>query len=198
MFKDAKPLQTLLTACFLALALIAAMPDAVLGAEPENDPPVFQGRQFTYTILKPPQAAPAAPLYTPRGGITTLRRYQGKVVLLNVWATWCPACLHEMPSLDKLQEKLGGDRFSVVTLSIDSGDGKKVVSYLKRLGIKNLPVYLDPVGRIAKTLGMHEGLPWSFIINPRGRVMGYMKGGADWASPQALALIRYYFTPHSG
>lgn len=171
-----------------AFLLIFPMPVSAA----EDNPPSFQGRQFPFTILKPPQAAPSAPLYTMKGGVTTLRRYRGKVVLLNIWATWCPACLHEMPSLDRLQAKLGGDSFSVVSLSVDEGGAKKVLPYLERLKIKNLPVYLDPVGRTAQALGVGEGLPWTFLINPQGRVMGYMKGSADWESPAARKLIRYY------
>jgi len=158
----------------------------------ENNPPGFQGRQFPFTILKPPQVAPGAPLYTLKGGVTTLRRYRGQVVLLNVWATWCAACLYEMPSLDRLQAKLGGDGFSVVSLSVDEGGARKVLSYLERLKIKNLPQYLDPAGRTAAALGVGGGLPWTFLINPQGLIMGYMKGAADWESPAARKLIEYY------
>jgi len=64
--------------------------------------------------------------------------------------------------------------------------------FLKRLGIGALPVYLDPAGRIIEALQVHEGLPWTFVIDHRGRVSGYLKGAADWASPEARALIRYY------
>lgn len=183
-----KPLLMIVAAFFLLLPVTSA----TTGMAAENNPPGFQGRQFPFTILKPPQAAPGAPLYTLKGGVTSLRRYRGKVVLLNVWATWCAACLHEMPSLDRLQAKLGGDGFSVVSLSVDEGGAEKVLPYLKRLKIKNLPQYLDPAGRTATALGVAEGLPWTFLINPQGRVMGYMKGAADWESPAARKLIRYY------
>jgi thiol-disulfide isomerase/thioredoxin len=174
----------------IAVALMLAVPGT--GAAVENDPPSFQGRQFPFTILRPVEAAPATPLHTLKGGVTTLRRFTGKVVLLNVWATWCPACLYEMPKLDQLQAKIGGAGFTVVSLSVDAGGGKQVLPYLRRLGIKNLPVYLDPAGRTAEALEMTEGMPWSFIIDHRGRVMGYVKGAADWESPEGLALIRYY------
>ncbi len=183
-----KRLQRLLAALFLVLAF----PVAGSAAEPENDPPRFQGRNFPFTLLRPLGPAPLTPLYTAKGGVTTLRRFKGKVVLLNIWATWCPACLHELPSLDKLQAQLGGDKFTVVLLSVDEGDGENVLKYLKRLQVRNLPVYLDPAGRTAEAIEVHEGLPWSFIIDHRGRVMGYLKGAGDWESDEGLALIRYY------
>ena len=176
----------------LAMSLVLALPAGAVQAEPDNDPPRFQGRNFPFTIVRPVQPVPATPLHTLKGGVTTLRRFSGKVVLLNLWATWCPACLHEMPSLDKLQARLGGDRFTVVSLSVDSQGARAVLPFLRRLGIENLTVYLDPVGRAAEALEAGEGLPWTFLIDHRGRVMGYMKGAADWDTPEGDALIRYY------
>jgi len=179
-----------LGAAVLTLAL--SFPVFGLGAETDNAPPSFQGHQFPFTILRPVQPLPSTPLHTIKGGVTTLKRYQGKVVLLNVWATWCPACLYELPSLDKLQAEIGGDNFTVVSVSVDAGGNREALPYLKRLGIRNLPVYLDPAGRTAQALQMHEGMPWTFIIGHRGKIMGYMKGAADWGSPDGRALIRYY------
>ena len=176
----------------LIFGLVLALPAGGVRAEPDNDPPRFQGRNFPFAIVRPVQPVPATPLHTLKGGVTTLRRFSGKVVLLNLWATWCPACLHEMPFLDKLQARLGGDRFTVVSLSVDSRGARAVLPFLQRLGIRNLPVYLDPVGRTAEALEVGEGLPWTFLIDHRGRVMGYMKGAADWDTPEGHALIRYY------
>lgn len=111
---------------------------------------------------------------------------------MNIWATWCPACVHELPTLGQLQSKLGGSRFTVVALSIDDGGTNKVSAYLKKLGLSNLPVYLDPAERMLEALGVGNALPLSFIIDHRGQVRGYMKGAADWSSPEAEALIGYF------
>ncbi|MBI3113710.1 MAG: TlpA family protein disulfide reductase, partial [Rhodospirillales bacterium] len=92
----------------------------------------------------------------------------------------------------RLQAALGGDRFTVIALSVDERGADDVLPYLERLGLRGLPVYLDPAGRMAEALKVHEGLPWTFVVDHRGRVMGYLKGIADWASPEARALIRYY------
>lgn len=177
---------------FAVLALAAASPSPGLAAAPGNDPPPFQGRNRPFTILRPAEPAPAAPIYTLGGGVTTLKRFSGKVVLLNIWATWCPVCVHELPTLGKLQARIGGAKFTVVALSIDDGGAEAVSTYLKRLGLDNLPTYLDPAGRILEALQVGKALPFSFIIDHRGRVMGYMKGAADWSSAEAGALIRYY------
>ncbi len=181
---------SVLVGAALVLTVLFAPPG--LAAPPGNDPPPFHGNQRSFTILRPADPAPAAPIYTLKSGVTTLKRFTGKVVLLNIWATWCPACRYEMPILDKLHAEIGGDRFTVVSLSIDEGGARDVLPYLKRLGLTNLPTYLDPAGRILLALQVGKALPLSFIIDHRGRVMGYMKGAADWSSPEARALIRYY------
>lgn len=176
----------------VAAVAIATLAPVVAPASSDNEPPRFQGREFSFTILKPADPVPKSPLYTMRGGVTHLGRYAGKVVLLNVWATWCAACLHELPALDKLQAALGGERFTVIALSIDARGADEVTPYLTRLGVQGLPVLLDPIGRIAEALGVNHGLPWSFLIDHQGRVMGYMKGAADWNAAEGRALIRYY------
>lgn len=171
--------------------LLLAHPAPGLAAD-DPDPPPFQGRQKPLTILTPPQPAPATPLRTLTGGVTTLRGFRGRVVLLNVWATWCAACLHELPELATLQARLGGDGFTVAAVSVDARGADDVSPYLERLGITGLPVYLDPAGRTAEALGVYGGLPWTFVIDHEGRVMGYVMGAADWGSKEAEALVRHY------
>ena len=173
-------------------ATVGILASAVASANDDNEPPRFQGRDYSFTILKPADPVPKSPLYTMRGGVTHLGRYAGKVVLLNLWATWCAACVHELPSLESLQTTLGDDRFTVIALSVDAGGADHVTPYLNRLGVQGLPVLLDPIGRIAEALGVNHGLPWSFLIDHQGRVMGYMKGAAEWNAAEGRALIRYY------
>ena len=178
-------------AAFAALLLMLP-PAGGIAAEPANDPPRFQGHHFPFAIVRPAQPAPTTPLHSLKGGVTTLAHFTGKVVLLNVWATWCLPCVHELPSLERLQAALGGDRFTTIALSVDARGADDVLPFLERLGIGGLPVYLDPAGRIVGALPVSDGLPSTFVIDHRGRVMGYLKGAADWASPEAGALIRYY------
>lgn len=161
-------------------------------AEHDNDPPRFEGLFSPFIIVRPSQPAPILPLHTLKGGVTHLGRFAGKVVLLNIWATWCPPCVNQLPSLEQLQTMFGGDRFTVVALSVDESGAGEVLPLLDDLGLRRLPVYLDPAGRIVEALMVRDGLPWTFVIDHRGRVMGYLKGIANWASPEARALIRHY------
>jgi len=173
-------------------ALLIILTGAAKATTLENNPPSFQGANRPFTLLSPVDPAPSAPIYTLSGGVTTLKRFVGKVVVLNLWATWCPACVFELPTLGKLQANMGGDTFTVVALAIDEGGAKAVSAYLKTIGLDNLPIYLDPTGRLLAALKVGNAQPLSVLIDHQRRVMGYMKGAADWSSAQARALIDYY------
>jgi thiol-disulfide isomerase/thioredoxin len=172
-----------------ALASGVFLPSAVFG---QSGPPSFQGARRPYTQVSPPYPAPVTPFYTKKGGVTNLRRYRGKVVVLNFWATWCPSCLHELPALNRLQSDLGNKGLAVVTVNVDEADPVRVARYFSRLGIENLPLLQDPAARAPKAFKTHHGLPWSFIIDRTGLVQGYMMGSADWDSEQGRGLIGYY------
>ena len=163
-------------------------------ASPPTLPPTFNGDQRPFTIVSPIEAAPITPIHTARGGVTNLTRYRGKVVLLNIWATWCEACLYELPALDRLQTALGGENFTVVTVSVDEDGLRQVRRYFDRLKIRHLPRHMDPAGRMAAAFGVREGLPWSFIIDRQGRTQGYLLGSADWDSEAARTLLNYYIS----
>jgi thiol-disulfide isomerase/thioredoxin len=86
-------------------ALLIILTGAAKGTTLENNPPSFQGANRPFTLLSPFDPAPSAPIYTLSGGVTMLKRFVGKVVLLNLWATWCPACVFELPTLGNLQAR---------------------------------------------------------------------------------------------
>ncbi len=120
-----------------------------------------------------------------------LEAFAGKLVLLNLWATWCPPCVDEMPALDHLEATFGGDSFEVVAVSMDRGGRQTVEPFLQRHHLSHLALYLDPT---AAALGAwsSNSLPTSVLIAPDGRVLGRIEGEADWESPEILALIRHY------
>ena len=99
--------------------------------------------------------------------------------------------MRELPSLDRLQAQLGGDKFEVLALSIDRQGLKVVPPFFNRLGIKHLSVYLDP-GNASNRAYKFQGLPTSYIVVDDGHIAGYVEGPAEWDSAQAMALIRYY------
>jgi thiol-disulfide isomerase/thioredoxin len=120
-----------------------------------------------------------------------LSQLRGKVVLLNFWATWCLPCRREMPGLDRLQGTLGGADFEVVALSLDREGAKVVKPFYKELGLKNLGIYVDPKMWIQRAFGITV-FPTTVLIDKAGREVGRLEGPAEWATPDARALIRYF------
>src|SRR3546814_199561 len=113
--------------------------------------------------------------------------FQGRVILLNLWATWCPPCREEMPSLDRLNAKRGGPDFEVVALSIDR-DSDLIEPFYQDFGIRTLKHYVDPTTKVADTLRA-PGVPTTRLINQDGREIGRAMGPAAWDGPQVEALI---------
>ncbi|MBL4628132.1 MAG: TlpA family protein disulfide reductase [Roseicyclus sp.] len=118
----------------------------------------------------------------------TLADYQGQYILLNFWATWCAPCREEMPSLQSLQTMLGGDAFQVVTLATGRNPPQAIRRFFDEEGITTLPQHRDINQQIAREMGVF-GLPITVILNPEGEEIARLRGDADWASPEAIALI---------
>jgi len=121
-----------------------------------------------------------------------LADFRGRTVLLNLWATWCVPCRKEMPALDALQAKLGGDRFQVVAVNIDQRNLDKPKAWLEEVGIKRLGYYADPSAKVfqdLKAIGKAVGMPTTLLIDPNGCELGVLAGPAEWASDDAVKLI---------
>lgn len=157
-------------------------------------PPAFRGALEPFRPNETPPAAPDVAFTDTAGHRLSLADFRGKVVLLNFWATWCVPCVEEMPSLDRLQAELGGDRFTVVPVSIDRQGLEVVKPFLAKTEIRNLAVYLDPAGASMRAFGV-RGLPTTFVIDRDGRNVGRLEGMAHWDQADAKALIRYYVGP---
>ncbi|MBM3569267.1 MAG: TlpA family protein disulfide reductase [Alphaproteobacteria bacterium] len=147
------------------------------------------GSLANFTVHPQPRPVPTVEFAGPDGARLTLDAFNGRVVLLNLWATWCAPCREEMPSLDRLQAIMGGRDFAVVAVSVDRGDPAKPAAFLAEIGAKHLALYHDPSMKIARTLGL-PGLPGTLLIDREGRELGRLLGPAEWDSPAALALIR--------
>ena len=194
--------RVLLTATAIAAALVIA---AVLyrtgietpaGAAPAAPVPAVQmpppePSEFPFDLLDPPRALPELRFVDGEGRPLTLADFRGKVILLNIWATWCIPCLREMPTLDRLQAKLGGPRFEVVVLSIDIGGVGVVKKFYRALRLEALGIYVDKTTRARIALGI-TGIPTTLLIDRQGREIGRFAGPAEWDSQEAIKTIRRY------
>jgi peroxiredoxin len=140
-------------------------------------------------VLKPKvrMEAPAFTLMDINGGRRSISDFRGKIVLLNFWATWCPNCREEMPSLEKLHEQFKAKGVVVIAVAEDSRS--EVTSFARKLGL-TFPILLDSGGSVRKSYEV-TALPMTYIIGRDGKISGRLFGGRDWAGADAGALIRY-------
>jgi len=122
------------------------------------------------------------------GNQVRLIDHLGKVVFLNFWASWCPPCRAEMPSMQKLHEKMQGEDFIILAVSIDKG-GKSVVKPFIENGGFAFPVLLDPQGRAANKYGVRS-IPTTFIIDKSGTIVDRTIGSRDWATDPVVRKFR--------
>jgi len=126
------------------------------------------------------------------GGSVSLAGLEGKVVFLNFWATWCPPCREEMPSMEKLHARFTGRNFTILAVDLQE-DEKTVAEFVKRHRL-SFPVALDGSGGIGGTYGV-RGIPTTYIVDRRGGIVGAAVGGKDWNSPEVAEafelLIRH-------
>jgi thiol-disulfide isomerase/thioredoxin len=140
-----------------------------------------------------PKAIPELRFVDGAGRAQTLADFRGKVVLLNVWATWCEPCREEMPTLDRLQARLGGDRFQVVALSVDQQGASIARKFYDEFAIKALPLYVDPTAKAAFTLNA-PGLPVTLLVDRNGREIGRHLGAVKWDAPEVVERLQRAMT----
>jgi thiol-disulfide isomerase/thioredoxin len=145
--------------------------------------------QLGFAIASEPTRPARVNFTDDAGKPLTLEAFKGKVVLLNLWATWCPPCREEMPTLDALQAELGGPDFEVIALSIDQDGPGVVQSFYDEIGIKDLRVYNDEKAQAGVTLGA-LGVPVTLLLNRDGYEVARLTGPKDWHSPGMVELLR--------
>ncbi len=156
-----------------------------------SEPPPVSGWTEQFNFTEPPRPAPQTAFQAGDGTILTLADFKGRVILVNFWATWCAPCVRELPSLDKLQSKLGGEGLLVLAVSQDRGGAAVAAPFLKKLDVNRLGLFLDPRMKLGRAFGV-RALPWTILIDRDGNMVGQMLGYAEWESDEVVALIRHY------
>jgi peroxiredoxin len=130
------------------------------------------------------------------GKMVSLADYQGKVVFVNIWATWCPPCRKEMPSMEKLYQQLKGEDFEILAVSVDTLGAKVVGPFMKEYGL-SFPALLDTRGTTQNLYGT-TGLPESFIIGRKGIIEKIVIGPTDWSTPEVIRFLRNLLRREAG
>jgi thiol-disulfide isomerase/thioredoxin len=162
--------------CAAALLILLLAPALASAAGSDEDPP-DRTKLGEFVPSPAPSPAPSVTLTDASGSTTELSDFRGKLVVLNLWATWCEPCLREMPSLDRLH-----------AVSEDRGGAKIIEPFIAKLGLKSVKVYVDPKSEVGHAFDV-RGLPTSFLIDHDGKLLGRVEGGADWDSAKMLAVI---------
>lgn len=149
----------------------------------------LQSLSSALKLVVPPVAPPNVSFVDAAGKRLSLSEFRGHGMLINLWATWCPPCVEEMPSLAALSQALAPDNVAVLPLSSDNGGAKAVEAFFAREKITSLPVLLDPDGAAARAFRV-PGLPTSIIINKQGTEIARVVGGANWGTPEATGIVR--------
>lgn len=166
-------------------------------AQTHDDPPPFQTTRSQFTLVQPLKPLPPVTLHTLAGQSVSLQPVAGKVMLIHVWASWCPACTVDLPLFESFYEAVG-DQVVVAAVSVDKSERTEVKAYLAKLGIKHLPIYLDPNETLASSSTASPaplpiyGMPITYLIDAAGQIAGYISGVVDWRTPEAQRLLAYY------
>jgi thiol-disulfide isomerase/thioredoxin len=148
-----------------------------------------QERPKNFVILGAPRVTQLISFEDGQRKKRSLVDFKGKVVVLNIWATWCVPCRREMPALDQLQADLGGPEFAVVPLSIDRKGIEAVNKFYSENGIRNLPIYIDVSGKAIRDLGA-VGLPTTLILDRAGQEIARAVGPLDWEASVVVEFLK--------
>ena len=142
----------------------------------------------TITRLEKGVVAPDFTFPDLNGKMVSLADFRGKVVFLNIWATWCLSCVEEMPSMEKLYQEMRGEDFEILAVSIDVQGAKIVTPFMEKYKL-SFPALIDSHGRI-KSLYQTTGVPETFIIDKEGIIVQKIIGPRDWSSADAFRFFR--------
>lgn len=148
----------------------------------------------------PVEVGTVAPDFAARdlsGRPVSLRSLRGQVVLVNIWATWCPPCREEMPSMERLYRKVGPEGLKIVAVSVDAASGQvdaggrpggDVAAFAREMGL-TFDIWHDPSGEIQR-IYRTTGVPESFLVDRQGTIIKKVIGATEWDAPDKLDLIR--------
>ncbi|SDG46834.1 Thiol-disulfide isomerase or thioredoxin [Limimonas halophila] len=173
-------------ALLLGVGVLSAVPASAGG------PPLKGSFGERMELRKSPQSTPDVAFKTREGERVTLADFEGEVLVLNFWATWCAPCVEEMPTLEALHTDMRDAGVHVLAVSQDRGGMDAVGPFLKnRVDVPELPIYLDSDGKLARAFDV-RAMPTTFVLDAEGRVIGNVTGPLDWNSDNVQAFLRHY------
>lgn len=194
-------MKTILFLSIFSIFLVSCAPKGNAESQAEvvqNTGPVTQNtttsvaaekrlQELGISIFPEAQALPTIVAATLEGKNIDIKDYKGKYVFLNFWATWCPPCREEMPSMEVLYKELKGEKFDILAISV--GESPETVRAFLKTNPYTFPIALDPSGSLGSIFAS-RGIPTTYIINPEGKAIGGVIGGREWDTPEAMAIFK--------
>ncbi|PUB15444.1 TlpA family protein disulfide reductase [Yoonia sediminilitoris] len=169
---------------YTALAAVAN----IAQAQTANIADLREGDMRKLAVHSTPVASTDTPFTGADGSEMTLAAFEGQIVVLNFWATWCAPCRKEMPQLSALQAELGGADMQVVTIATGRNPMPAMQRFFDEIGVDNLPLHTDKRQSLARSMGI-LGLPVTVILDRNGDEIARLQGEADWSSDSAKSIL---------
>ncbi len=175
-------------------AALTVFAQVQLNAQVLSDGAPRTAAPHNFVIHETPESGAAVRFEDDRAQPHSLAEFQGKIVVLNIWATWCPPCIKEIPALDRLVAAMNGTDVAVVAVSIDRKGVDAVRRVFANLDVRKLAPYNDPSGQALRTVRA-MGLPTSLLIDREGREFGRVVGPVAWDDAETVEFFRQVATP---
>ncbi|WP_299811082.1 TlpA disulfide reductase family protein [uncultured Shewanella sp.] len=173
-----------------ATMLFAAGAQAYPGMEKQAQKQV-QSSVDLISVLPKPFPIEAVAFKDSEGASVDFSQYKGKVIMVNMWATWCPPCVRELPAISRFSAKIGSDDFEVLPVSIDLEGNKQVEPFLKSLGMEDFNTYYDKEQKLGNVFPL-DTIPATFILNREGELIAFVRTFVDWDDDKAVTLIKSF------
>ena len=171
-----------------ATMLLAGGVQAYPGMEKQAQTQV-QSSVDLINVLPKPFPIEAVSFKDSKGDAVDFSQYKGKVIMVNMWATWCPPCVRELPAISRFSAKIGSDDFEVLPVSIDLEGNKQVEPFLTSLGMENFNTYYDKEQKLGQVFPL-DTIPATFILNREGELIAFVRTFVDWDDDKAVTLIK--------
>jgi thiol-disulfide isomerase/thioredoxin len=178
----------------ISLSVVAALWVFVKGdngGATQIDAPWHEGQMIAFSFAEKRQVVAPSPFFDASGSQYTLADFRGKVLLVNLWATWCVPCLEEMPTLDRLQGVMAGDDFEVLAISVDKAGAEKSREFLEDLEVEHLDLYVDPTMNMNFKMSVF-GLPTTLLLDRKGQEIGRLTGTTQWDSAEVRTFLQHF------
>ena len=186
-----KCLAKVLTVTLLALTSLSINTAMAYPGMQKKDNGTAQSSIDRISVLPETYPIDVVPFSDSNGKPVDFSQYRGKVIMVNMWATWCPPCVRELPAIERLASKFDKAQFEILPISIDLNGKEQVEPFLKELGMEDFTSYYDEKQQLGQVFPL-DTIPATFILNKEGELIAFVRTFVDWDDEKAVELIQSF------